>query len=95
MAENPAPIKVDACAPDPPAQVRAWFGKSLRDAGWSRDPGTTTVLDTGEFLLHATAWSRGQRHFELRFLTPTFADDLAGEAGKPRGCAAAYETIFD
>ena len=95
MAKNPAQIKVDACAADPRGRVLAWFGKTLEDAGWSRDPGDTPVSDRREFRPQATAWSRGDRHFELRFLTAEFADHLAGEVGQWSGCPAAYETIVD
>jgi len=95
MAKNPAQIKVDACAPDPRDRVREWFGTTLEDDGWSRDPGDTPVSDRREFLPEATSWSRGERHFELRFLTAEFADHLADEAGQPAGCSAAYETIVD
>ncbi|NYD43594.1 hypothetical protein [Nocardioides panaciterrulae] len=95
MAKNPAQIKVDACAADPRGRVLAWFGKTLEEAGWSRDPGDTPVSDRREFRPEATAWSRGDRHFELRFLTAEFADHLAGEAGRRSGCPAAYETIVD
>ena len=92
MSKNPAEIKVDACAPDGRASVRAWFDDTLRAAGWSGH-GSTPVSDRGEFRPVATAWSRGARHFELRFLTPEFADHLAGEASGPARCPAAYETI--
>lgn len=95
MAKNPAMIKVDACAPDTTADVLTWFDARLRDAGWSRDPGHTVVGDTGEFLPDEIAWSRGERHFQLRFLTPAYADHLAARTGKPSGCTGGYETILD
>jgi hypothetical protein len=93
MAKNPALIKVDACADAPADQVLAWFATDLREAGWSRDVGRTTLSDTGEFQPESTTWSRGERHFELRFLTAAYADHLADRAGRPRGCSTAYETI--
>lgn len=92
MAKNPAAIKVDACAPDGPAQVVSWFTRYLADAGWTRDPGHSVASDPGELQPEGTTWSRGDLHFELLFLTPAFADHLADEAGKPHGCAGPYET---
>lgn len=93
MAKNPALIKVDACAAAPPEQVLAWFAGRLRGAGWARDAGRTTMSDAGEFQPGAVTWSRGARHFELRFLTAAYADHLAERAGEPVGCRGAYETI--
>ncbi len=95
MAKNPAQIQVDACARDSTHRVHKWFDKRLRDAGWSRDPGYTPISDPGEFRPHSFAWSRGERHFDLRFLTDEFAGHLAGAAGEPAGCPAAYETFVD
>jgi hypothetical protein len=93
MAKNPALIKVDACADAAPEQVLAWFAGHLRGAGWTRDAGRTTLSDTGEFQPAAVTWSRGARHFELRFLTAAYADRLAERAGEPGGCRGAYETV--
>jgi hypothetical protein len=93
MAKNPALIKVDACADAAPEQVLAWFAGHLSGAGWTRDGGRTTLSDAGEFQPGAVTWSRGARHFELRFLTAAYADRLAGRAGEPAGCRGAYETI--
>jgi hypothetical protein len=93
MAKNPALIKVDACAPAARQDVLAWFGERLRRSGWTQDPGHLTLSDTGEYAPQSTTWSRGARHFELRFLTAGYADRLAGRAGRPVGCATAYESI--
>jgi hypothetical protein len=96
MAKNPASMVVAACAPVSTAQVEQWFDARLRGAGWTRDPGDTSMTaPSSEFEQRGASWSRGERNFQLRFLTQSYADRLAAETGGPTGCAGPYETVVD
>ena len=68
-----------------------------RHANWSprqQERMTSRTARAPDGTAQATAWSHDGSHFELRFLTPAYADRLAKEANEPAGCTPGYETIL-
>jgi hypothetical protein len=89
---DPAYLKVAACAGIDDNTLVSSFAKQLAASGWSPAPGKQGVSDANSYTA-AYAWRMGQRNFELRLMTPRYADVVAKETGHPAGCSGGYESV--
>jgi len=72
--------------------VLDWFIGQLEPAGWVRQapfPSTGT-LETYDVTY---AWTRGERQFQVSFVTAAEANSVAAAAGLPSGCPVVYDAV--